>query len=514
MSTPRTSSCKLPSNWANCKPWDIVAQTKTNDLADAYLQESLSIAGAYVNVHKLLGVQEQHLLFDVTGNGNAISGGDAPGYPKENAFNKLNRTWYSKQSGSQLINMGYIGYDFGIIKLPNNRRRYGIETSIRFEIATIKIKQSSNANSRVTKARVERSDDSTTWYGVAIVNLPDNDSLNTIYFKNSSPNRYWRLRPITFNGGECDSWGVTALEMHEFVATDISNIQDKLFLENRDRDYNTQATLLRGYYDIVQANTDLQRFGIEVQASYSIKLNFNACVASLGRPIVIGDIIELPSEVQYSTDLTPVKRFLEVTDSTWDPGSYTPGWMPLMLLITAVPALASQETQDIFGDLAGTVDSSGLFDKGTAQWQDFTDIDQAIVAKSQADVPERGSEGSNVIREFEEDVIASADSVGIHHLTKLGFNRIGLYVEDAIPQNAAPYTESTTFPASPNDGDYHRLIYTGLAKDVPARLYRYSVPKARWIYLETDRRQEFNGQKAILDEYMSSPNKQPARDIR
>ncbi len=513
MTNPRIS-CKLPSNFANCKPWDIVAQTRTNDLADAYSQETLNIAGAHINVHMLMGIHEQTKLFDITGNGNAISSGDTPGYPAINAFNKLNHTWYSRQSGPQVLSTGFLGYDFGIIKLPNNRRRYGVETSIRYEITTIKIKQSSNPLSRATKVRIERSDDNKTWYGVAIVTLPDNDLLNTISFKQSTPSRYWRLRPIIFNGQECDSWGVQALEMHEYAATDISNIQDKILMENRDRDYNQQAILLRGYYDMVQANTDLQRFGIEVQASYSIKVNFNACVALLGRPLVIGDVLELPSEQQYNSNLEPIKRYLEISDVTWDPSSYTPGYLPLLLLVTALPALASQETQDIFGDLATKVDSSGLFEDGTKLWQDFSNVDQAIRAKSLLDVPERGSEGSNTIREFEDFELAAAALAGVPQIRKLGFNRNSYQVEDALPQNDQPYTEGPIFPTTPQDKEYHRLTYEGLSKDVPARLYRYSGVKSRWIFLETDRRQEFNQQKHILEEYTTSPTKTPARDIR
>lgn len=512
-----STTCKMPSNWANCRPWDLTEQPNIDNLADSYLQESLAIAGAKVNVHKLLGIHEQLKLFDITGNGKAISSGDAYGYPASNAFDKITTQWYSRQAKALLLTSGYIGYDFGIVRLPSGRQRYGIEVSIRKEITTIKIKQSVNANSRVLKARVERSDNGTQWFGVAIITLPNNDSLNTISFKNSAPSRYWRLRPVIFNGDECDSWGIQALEMHEYVAVDLSNIQDKILMENRDRDYDQSQILVRGYYELVQANTDLQKFGIEIQASYSIKINFNACIAAIGRPIVIGDIIELPSETQYTPDLRAIKRYLEVTDVTWDPSSYTPGWTPLMLLITALPALASQETQDIFGDLAAKVDSSGLFDKNDGNnplWQDFSNINQAIKSKALDDVPERGSEGSNIVRELEQQEIDSLIPYGLQSLEKTNFVRNGLYVEDAMPQNNAPFTESDTFPTNPNDGDYHRLIYIGLAKEVPARLYRFSKTKARWIYLETDRRNEFNGQKSILEDYTTSRNKKPARDIR
>lgn len=515
--TPNGLQCPTPSNYYTCKPWDISTQDKTNCLADSYNQESVAIAGAQINIHKLLGVHEQTKLLDLTGNGNAISGGDAYNFPAANAFTTLVTEWHSKQSGAQLLSSGYIGYDFGIIKLPNGRQRYGIDASIRYEITTIKIKQSNNANFRVLKARVERSDDGVQWYGVAVVTLPNDSNLNTIHFKNSAPSRYWRLRPIEFNGGDCDSWGIQALEMHEYSVTHYTNIQDKILMENRDRDYSDTATTLKGYYDLNQGNSNLERFGIQLETQYTIKINFNTCVALIGRPVIVGDIVELPSETMFTPDLRPVKRYLEVVEVTWDPSSYTPGWLPLMLLITAKPALASQETQDIFGDLAAKVDASGLFDindGNNQKYQDFSNIQQAIKAKSLADVPERGSEGSNVIRDFEEDTIEAAKQYGLKHLTKYGFNRTGLYVEDAIPQNGEQYTEGPTFPTSPADGEYHRLVYEGLAKDVPARLYRYSVTKARWVFLEADRRHGYNNQKVILEDYTTSQYKSPARDIK
>lgn len=519
VNTPAGNSCPEPSNWSTCRPWDLTNQTRTDCYADSLAQEALNIAGAQVNVFKLLGVHEQTLLVDLTGNGTAISGGAAQNHPASHAFDIYKTEWRSKQSGADaILASAYIGYDFGVQKLPNGRQKYGVDAAVRQHITAIKIKQSSNAANRVTKVRVERSENGTEWYGVAVVTLPDNDQLNTIHFKHSVPNRYWRLRPLSFNGSSCDSWGVVALEMYDYSVEHISNIQDKILMENRDRSYQDSAVMLKGYYDLVNVATDLSRFGIEIpSANYQIRVNFNACVAMIGRPVVIGDILELPSETQYTPDLKPVKRYLEVTDVTWDSTSYTPGWMPTMLLITAMPALASQETQDIFGDLSKAVDTSGLFDNDDGNntvYQDFSDVDQTIVADAKTDVPIRGSEGSNVIRSFEEEEVARAIELGMPDPSKMGLNYKGLYVEDAIPQNGDPYTEGPTFPAQPTNGDYHRLTYEGLAKDVPARLYRYSSTKQRWVYLETDRRAQYAVRKAVLDEYVTSPDRAFASDIK
>jgi hypothetical protein len=246
-------------------------------------------------------------------------------------------------------------------------------------------------------------------------------------------------------------------------------------------------------------------------------VNFNACVGRLGRPIIVGDIIELPSETQYTPDLKPIKRYLEVSDVTWDSNSYTPGWQPTMLLISTQPALATEETQDIFGDLAKNVDSSGLFDNDDGnhqKWQDVSEISQTIHNEALTQVAERGSEGSNTVRKFEQEELDTAAQEGFPNLNKIGFNPTVLYVEDAIPENNASYIEGSTLPTSGNDGEYFRLVYQGLAKDVPARLYRWSTAKGRWVYLETDRRAQFNSEKAILDEYLTSSNKISAREIK
>lgn len=489
-----------------------------NCYMDSVSQEALAIAGAQVNIHKLLGVHEQTKLVDLTGDGNAISSGDSAHFPASNAFETLHTEWRSRQSGSAVTSSAFLGYDFGYIKNPSGRQRYGVDTSIRQHITALKIKQSENPLSRVTKVRVERSDNGKDWFGVAIVALPHDDQLNTVHFKHSAPMRYWRLRPITFTGGDCDIWSVQALELYDYTVTHISNIQDKLLLENRDRDYQQAAVMLKGYYDLQSPNTDLSRFGIEIpMAKYMIKVNFNACVAQLGRPIVIGDIIELPSETQYTPDLQPVKRWLEVSDVTWDGNSYTPGWQPTMLLVTCDPAMATQETQDLFGDLAKKhVDNSGLFgsaDGNSKVYQDLGTVTQTIVAQAEAQVPERGADGTQTIRYFDQDELEANKDV-FPRMSSVGLNNTGLYVEDAMPKNDAPYTEGPEFPSAPKNGDYHRLTYVGLAKGVPARLHRYSQSKSKWVYMETDRRAEYNNQKQVLAEYTTSKTKTFASEIK
>jgi hypothetical protein len=505
---------------------------------DSLLTESLNIGGADVYVYKLLGVHEQCKLVDATGHGQPISGGSAQGYPPSNAFETYVSEWHSLQVGADVLASSYLGYDFGDIKtIDQTRRMYGIDTAIHKHITAFAIKQSANQVNRCTQVRLEYSNDNCKWYGAGLATLPDDDNFNTILMKRSAPARFWRLRPTQFNGGTgsvCDPitpsttgtgslgtgyWSVQALQLfHNYEATDISNIQDKILMENRDRQYDTDPYLMKGYYDLLEVQTELSRFGIELPSLiYNLQISFTSCVAILGRPLVIGDIIRLPSETQYSARMTPVYKWVEVTDVTWSANGYTPTWVPLLLKVTAQPAYASEETQDIFGDLSEqpvTPNGLGLQTQGNGRnpnFQDFSDIATFIKTNALDNVPENGRETSGYIQEFSEEQLANAKAQGLDPelLKRIQLNKTATYGEDAMPPNNAPFTEGPIFPTNPKDKAYHRLIYVGASEGIPARLYRYSTAKAQWVFLETDWRELYNPRKPTLKEFIHSSGKVP-----
>ncbi len=522
--TPNPSgvgACPTVSSDIDCKPWQLT-QSKDKCFIDKVVDEALAIAGADFNVYKLLGVHEQGKLVDVTGKGQGISGGSLPGFPPENAFDIYVSQWRSVQKGeSAILASSFIGYDFGSIKTNDESRdMYGVDTSIRKHIMAFSIKQSSDPLQRVTQVRLERSEDGMKWYGVQVINLPDDDCMTTVLSRSSVPNRYWRLRPLAFNGTDTDVWAVVAIQMyHNYDPTAIDNVQDKIFLENRDRDYNDEPLTIKGSYDLIDVQSELTRFGIELpsQAIYA-SVSFSACVNILGRPIIIGDIVQMPSETQYSADMEPIEKWMEVTDTAWSTEGYTPGWTPTLMRIILQPAFASQETQDIFGDLKENdlVDQLGLQDKGDGQhpiFQDYSTASQTAEANAKSAVPERGSESSSTIRRWEDEEKEAAAEQGLPGLQKIGQNPVGFHTEDAMPPNNAPFTEGDAYPPSPVNFDYHRLTYENINSDVPARLYRYSTSKGRWIFLEKDRRAQFNAGKPILQEFLTSPNAVPHNQI-
>jgi len=493
--------CKDLSNGCE-SPFDL---TKSGDACfiDEVVNESLAIGGADINVFKLLGIHERGQLVDLIGNGHPISGGDANTYPASNAYNNLTPEWRSLQKGSQVAATSYIGYDFGMIKDDVTEREvYGIDTRVKYHITTLIIKQHCDPKYRITKARIERSKDGVNWYGVDIITLPDDGDSHQISFKESVPSRFWRIRPLEFNGGPDDFWGVVSLEMYNYIETRLSNIQDEFgFLESRDRDYAHESILLKGSYDLIDIQTELSRFGIDLPSQqYYIQMAFSTMVEKLGRPVVIGDIFELPSETQYAPDLTPVKKFLEVTDVGWSTEGYTPGWKPTMMRIITQPMLASQETLDIIGDFAPTPDATGFLDIDSTQHTDITNLDHRVEADANTAVPEKGTDTIEIAQATEQQI---ADDPRIEKVT---INPRGLYIEDGLPPEGIPYTEGDELPdvSSVNDGDYHRLTYTNIDTEIPPRLFKFSLAKNRWVYVETDRRFEFRETKPLLQKKLKS----------
>ncbi len=493
-----------------CRPFQLEDEHRDSEYIETLVQEAINIGGATFNIYALMGIHEQGKLVDCSGNGDPISGGQLPNYPSSNAFDLYVTEWRSIQRGQIAISASsYIGYDFGNIKTnDNSRAMYGIETNIYNHITAFAIKQSDIPTRRVTRARLERSQDGNTWYGVAVVLLPNDNCLNTILVKDSVPSRYWRLRALDFTGSDNDVWAVQALQLYNYTATNENNIQDKIFLENRDREYNTEAISIKGYYELLDTFTELTKYGIELPTqSLYLSVSFNSCVIALGRPLIIGDIIEVPSEAQYSAKLERIEKWMEVTDVGWSVTGFTPGWKPTMLRVVLQPAYASQETRDVLGKLTPTKDATGFVDGNNGNstvFQDMFDITQTIDATAKDAVPEKGAEGSGSIRELSHTEIEQAELTGNFNISKMGLNPKGLYVEDAIPSNNSPYTEGPVFASKPKQGDYHRLTYEGLSKDVPARLYRYSTIKKNWVFLESDKRQLYNPTKPTLQEFIKN----------
>lgn len=492
---------QLPSNFCANPQFSLTDECASNDStqAESYAAEVIEVSGAPINLFRLLGVHEQGRLIDLTGQGNPLAGGTAPGFLPQDAFTDSTNEWQSSAIGAGVLST-FIGYSFGTKKTSGGRERYASPQPVRQSISSIRIQQGANAVNRVTQARIERSDDGgLTWTRAAVVNIPDTSNFELVSFRASAPAQMWRIVPIQFNGLTADTpWVIVRLEMMDYEVTRLSNIQDPLLLENRDRDYAQEAVPMKAQYDIIDIQSQFSRFGIDLPDQYTFTVSFAKMVELLGRPIVVGDILELPAEAQYDQNLNKVRKWLEVDDTGWSASGFSPNWKPILFRFTASPMIARQETRDLFSTKRNYVDASDadFLEDMIAINTVANQATDYIKAMSKEAVPETGTD----VTEWDVDRPGEPDMVNET------FANRDLYVEDAIPANGAPYGEGTDLPDSPADGDYFRLTYPDDLK-LPARLFRWSAVKNKWIFQESDRRGQQNSMRPSVRRILESNTK-------
>ncbi len=356
-------------------------------------------------------------------------------------------------------------------------------------------------------------DISLNWLRVDIVNLPGNDLSNVVSFRNSVPSRFWRVVPLMFNGSNANEpWEVFKLELLDFEATSIDNIQDVFFLENRDRDYAQSSVTLRCQYQPFDPIGDLGKFGFSILDQYAFTVAFSSMIEKLGRPIIIGDIIEVCPETAYDQNMNLVKKYLEVTDAGWSAEGYSPGWTPLLYRFTAQQLIPGQEHRDIIATVDKAkygVDDSDFF-KEIQQISIGNQTSSENIAKEAANaVPERGADPQEIASGTSQ--YQPATSPG----TERGsYDGRDLLIEDGLPPDGQPYGEGYKLPDmdTAQDGDYFRLNYAP-EMNVPARLYQFSLYKRKWIYIETDRRGEYSSHKPSAQKMLNSSTSQSLKTL-
>jgi hypothetical protein len=143
-------------------------------------------------------------------------------------------------------------------------------------------------------------------------------------------------------------------------------IQDLLFLENRDRKYDPDVYLLRGVYNISDTDFNLSQFGLFLQNdTVFITFHINDTVEKLGRKIIAGDVIELPhlKDEHALNDLNfALKRFYVIEEVSRAAEGYSVTWYPHLYRAKCKPLVDSQEFKQILDGLADYDSYQGVWD--------------------------------------------------------------------------------------------------------------------------------------------------------
>lgn len=284
----------------------------------------------------------------------------------------------------------------------------------------------------------------------------------------------------------------------QYDAVKETNIQDMLFMENRDRKYDPDIYTMRGIYSVSDVDFDMSQFGLFLQNDIifmTIPINYS--VKTLGRKIMSGDVIELPhlrDEFALNDYSVALKRFYVVEDVNRASEGFSPTWYPHLYRIKMKQIMDSQEFKEIL-DLPTEEGSSQTLRDVLSTYEKEMQINDAIISQAEADAPKSGyntnhfytlqideeSGKTELVRADQTDIDASIESGQLDasrlHQTPDRNGYDGYLIGDGIAPNGEVFGSGISFPIGSVEGDYFLRVDM-----LPNRLFRYD--GRRWVKME------------------------------
>jgi hypothetical protein len=296
--------------------------------------------------------------------------------------------------------------------------------------------------------------------------------------------------------GPAAQGGSGTADQPSYVNASAQNIQDLLFLENRDRKYDSSVYNMRGIYQTSDLDFDLTQFGLFLSNdTVFMTFHINDMVDALGRKLMSGDVLELEHRKDFyslNTDVpAALKRYYVIQDATLASEGFSPTWWPHLWRVKIQPLVDSQEYADILRQIKVSDDSDISMRDALSTVNRLLEINQAVIDQAEADTPYSGYDTTPFYVVPTNPDGSPADPEGQGSLTPIGDPAIdnpdpitprldlnhGYLVGDGLAPNGFPVSQGIAFPAAPKLGDFSlRLDY------LPNRLFRYD--GRRWQKVE------------------------------
>jgi len=276
-----------------------------------------------------------------------------------------------------------------------------------------------------------------------------------------------------------------------------TNIQDMLFMENRDRKYDPDIYVMRGIYNVQDVDFDMSQFGLFLtNDTLFMTIPINYSVKTLGRKVMPGDVFELPhlkDENALNDYNVALKRFYVVEDVNRAAEGFTQTWYPHLYRVKLKQIVDSQEFKDIL-DLPAEEGSSQSLRDVLSTYEKEMQINNAVLAQAEDDAPKSGydttslytlqtdAQGKPELVTADEATIDASVNAGNLDASRVnqtpdreGYS--GYLIGDGIPPNGEEFGFGSSFPLTQVTGDY--FLRTDF---LPNRLFRYD--GQRWVKME------------------------------
>ena len=291
--------------------------------------------------------------------------------------------------------------------------------------------------------------------------------------------------------------GGTDLHVYKYIGTDDgttekdhTQIQDLVFLENRDRKYDKDIYRIRGIYNVQDIDFDLSQFGLFLtNDTLFMTIHIRSSVKTLGRKIMPGDVIELPhlvdeyAENDYSIAL---KRFYVVEDVNRAAEGFTQTWYPHLYRVKLKQIYDGQEYKDIL-DLPAEEGSNDTLRDLISTYEKEMQITNAVIDEAEEEVQKSGYDTSHFFTlqtndSGDTELTTTEGPDGLKEMAKPdnpGYK--GYLVGDNVAPNGEVFGHGISFPASPEENTY--FLRTDF---MPNRLFKYK--NDRWNKVQDVRR--------------------------
>lgn len=458
----------------------------------SYITEIIKIGGLPINVFPLLGMHQNQKSIDLSENGFAISGGYIDNFGPENAFSDNDNVWMSSQTGDDVNYNAWIGYYFGQIKgyVNQNVSPYQSPVDVTQRIQSMVISQGGNLVNKSNKIRIDSSQDGIIWNKLAECNLDVNAESEIISFFNMSDCGFYRIVATGFQGKtDKDSWIIKNIKMYDQPGDLLTAVQDPTLLATFDKKYCTTPMFMKCVS--VNQNNNFNNYvnmDIIFQNDYTFNFALNMVVEKIGRPFVVGDIIELIPNYDFTVNLDMVRKFVKIVEVKLDNDIRAVNYNPLIQSVVCRDLTASRETMDITGLYISSnesIDSKVKNNKGIVRNKIGTEFNEWISTNYDKEVPHIGTRTDEVHLTQEQ----SNHHYGFANALPINGDE---YVVAEIPVNG---NISDHFPPNPEDGEYCVIRCPDKSYNIPDQLYKYNKLNNTWETIQlNDSSHPFNRQ--------------------
>ena len=291
--------------------------------------------------------------------------------------------------------------------------------------------------------------------------------------------------------------GESTATVPTYSAVAETNIQDLLFLENRDRKYDEDVYTIRAVYNVQDIDFNLTQFGLFLNnETLFMTVHINSSVKVIGRKLMAGDVIELPhlkDEYAANDFQLALRAYYVVDDVSRAAEGYSPTWYPHIYRLKLKQIVDSQEFKDILNiKMDAENPGQGSLRDLLSTYEKEMQSNTAVIQQAEADAKKSGYETSHFfslqVGEDGKVELVTTDTTALDASTaneladrvmqtpeRIGYS--GYILGDGIAPNGEVFGHGITFPAKNVTGDY--FLRTDM---IPNRLFRYS--GTRWIKIE------------------------------